>query len=129
MLTANIFAVSFPYQTAFFPLIFFAMEAVMVKEKLAKIGKSGLVSLVILFTIATQGGCESRAKTEMVGFPQSFADLAEKVKPAVVNISTTSTMKVPGNPFRHFFGPNQEGKMSRSMISSNASSMMFLTRR
>ena len=44
-----------------------------------------------------------------VGFPQSFADLAEKVQPAVVNISTTSTVTVPGNPFKHFFGPDDQG--------------------
>ncbi|MGD0281551.1 MAG: DegQ family serine endoprotease [Dissulfurispiraceae bacterium] len=43
------------------------------------------------------------------GFPQSFADVAAKVTPAVVNISTTSTVKIPGNPFRHFFGPDEEG--------------------
>src|SRR5208283_5198560 len=45
----------------------------------------------------------------VVGFPQSFADLAAKVTPAVVNISTTSTVRIPGNPFRHFFGPYEEG--------------------
>lgn len=39
------------------------------------------------------------------GFPPSFADLADRVKPAVVNISTTATVRIPGNPFRHFFGP------------------------
>ena len=52
-------------------------------------------------------GCK-REQTEVIGFPQSFADLAEKVKPAVVNISTTTTVRVPGNPFRHFFGPDEE---------------------
>ena len=65
--------------------------------------------LLLLMAIASQGGCESKSRTEVVGFPQSFADLAEKVKPAVVNISTTSTVKVPGNPFRHFFGPEDGG--------------------
>src|SRR5271157_268505 len=45
----------------------------------------------------------------VIGFPQSFADVAAKVTPAVVNISTTSTVRVPGNPFRHFFGPDDEG--------------------
>ena len=75
--------------------------------KLVRLIRSGLISIVMFFSIVTQGGCESRTKTELIGFPQSFADLAEKVKPAVVNISTTSTVKMPGNPFRHFFGPNQ----------------------
>ncbi len=45
----------------------------------------------------------------VIGFPQSFADVAAKVTPAVVNISTTSTVRIPGNPFRHFFGPDDEG--------------------
>jgi serine protease Do len=45
----------------------------------------------------------------VIGFPQSFSDLAARVTPAVVNISTTSTVRIPGNPFRHFFGPDDEG--------------------
>jgi serine protease Do len=61
----------------------------------------------MFFSLATQGCSENKATTQVVGFPQSFADLAEKVKPAVVNISTTSTITIPGNPFRHFFGPDQ----------------------
>ena len=52
-------------------------------------------------------GCDVNKSTEVIGFPKSFAELAEKVKPAVVNISTTSTVRVPGNPFRHFFGPHE----------------------
>ncbi len=31
------------------------------------------------------------------------------VKPGVVNISATTTVKVPGNPFSHFFGPDDQG--------------------
>ena len=45
----------------------------------------------------------------VIGFPQSFADVAARVTPAVVNISSTTTVRVPGNPFRHFFGPDDEG--------------------
>ncbi|MCL4492756.1 MAG: DegQ family serine endoprotease [Nitrospirae bacterium] len=70
-----------------------------------------LMSLIVGIYIGSQTGCE-RKKTgpsEVVGFPQSFADLIEKVKPAVVNVSTTSTVTVPGSPFRHFFGPDDEG--------------------
>lgn len=37
----------------------------------------------------------------------SFADLAEKAKPAVVNISTTKTVRTPGDPFEFFFGPRR----------------------
>jgi serine protease Do len=72
------------------------------------------VILAVLFIgiyIGSQSGCE-RGKpgpTEVVAFPQSFADLIEKVKPAVVNVSTTTTVTVPGSPFRHFFGPDDEG--------------------
>jgi serine protease Do len=85
-------------------------EDAMFKGKLARFGSSGLISLLLFFALVTQGACESRAKTELFGFPQSFADLAEKVKPAVVNISTTSTVKISGNPFRQFSGPNQGGQ-------------------
>lgn len=49
------------------------------------------------------------APSGVIGFPQSFADVAAKVTPAVVNISTTSIVRVPGNPFRHFFGQDDEG--------------------
>jgi serine protease Do len=86
------------------------MEAVMGKMKVTKLGRSAIFSMVMMFTFVTQGGCESRGKTETIEFPQSFADLAEKVKPAVVNISTTSTVRAPGNPFRHFFGQDQESQ-------------------
>jgi len=64
-----------------------------------------LISMIICFTgfIA----CESKKEgTEFVGFPESFAELAEKVKPAVVNIRTEITVKIPGSPFRHFYGPD-----------------------
>jgi serine protease Do len=67
--------------------------------------------LLIVFAgifMIPQTGCQSkRAGMEVIGFPQSFADLAEKVNPAVVNISTTTILKVPGNPFRQFFGPEE----------------------
>jgi serine protease Do len=67
-------------------------------------------SLLLAFSLVMLVGCESKAKTDFVGFPRSFADLAEKVRPAVVNISTTSTVTIPGNPFYHFFGPDQGGQ-------------------
>jgi len=65
---------------------------------------------LLLGFIVSQTGCERMKGTyTVVGFPQSFADLVQKVKPAVVNISTTTTVKMPGSPFRHFFGPDQGG--------------------
>ncbi len=65
-------------------------------------------TLIVGVLLAT-GGCKDKGKqaTEVIGFPQSFADLAEKVKPAVVNISTEKTVRIPGSPFRHFFGPDE----------------------
>ncbi len=67
-------------------------------------------STLLLGLIALQYGCEKmKAKETVVGFPQSFADLVQKVKPAVVNISTTTTVKIPGNPFRQFFGRDEGG--------------------
>ncbi|MFZ9996151.1 MAG: serine protease, partial [Pelagibacteraceae bacterium] len=37
--------------------------------------------------------------------PDSFADLAEKLMPSVVNISTTQTIKTTNNPFPFQFPP------------------------
>ena len=37
--------------------------------------------------------------------PASFADLAEKLMPSVVNISTTQTIKTQSNPFPFQFPP------------------------
>jgi serine protease Do len=37
--------------------------------------------------------------------PETFADLAKKVSPAVVNISTEKTVKGPSSGVRDFFGP------------------------
>jgi serine protease Do len=63
--------------------------------------------LAAAVSLISSSGCKTKGKEEVIGFPKSFADLAEKVRPAVVNISTTSTVKVPGNPFRQFFGPEE----------------------
>jgi serine protease Do len=37
--------------------------------------------------------------------PSSFADLAEKLMPSVVNIASTQTIKTPSNPFPFKFPP------------------------
>jgi serine protease Do len=73
---------------------------------------TGFVMAVLLSILAgvftdSLTGCEKKKSAEVIGFPQSFADLAEKVKPAVVNISTEKTVRIPGSPFRHFFGPDE----------------------
>ena len=62
------------------------------------------ISMIICFVCST--ACERQKDgTEFVGFPESFADLAEKVKPAVVNIRTETTVRFQGNPFSHFYSP------------------------
>ena len=66
-----------------------------------------ILMLLCLSLIATLiVGCKEKPVIEVVEFPQSFSDLVDKVQPAVVNISTTTTVRVPGNPFQHFFGQN-----------------------
>jgi serine protease Do len=78
------------------------------KKTAASLSVLILIVSVAALVLTIQSGCKrQKERLEVVGFPQSFADLAEKVKPAVVNISTTSTVKVPGSPFEHFFGPEQ----------------------
>ncbi|MEW5746697.1 MAG: DegQ family serine endoprotease [Nitrospirota bacterium] len=67
-----------------------------------------LVAIGIFAGYRLGGNGQDRGFTEVIGFPQSFADVAAAVSPAVVNISTTTTVRVPGNPFRHFFGPEEE---------------------
>ena len=69
--------------------------------------KTYVLVLTFIGFFLGNAGCDVNKSTEVIGFPKSFAELAEKVKPAVVNISTTSTVRVPGNPFRHFFGPHE----------------------
>ncbi|MFO0754451.1 MAG: DegQ family serine endoprotease [Thermodesulfovibrionales bacterium] len=80
--------------------------------------KGSVIAVVIAGILLVVAGVFVGARLDMgkgqlssriVGFPQSFADLSAKISPAVVNISTTTTVRVPGNPFRHFFGPDDEG--------------------
>ena len=62
-----------------------------------------------LFFLVLMASATAQAKT----FPGSFANLAEKLLPAVVNISTTQVIKgrssptmpqlPPGSPFEEFF--------------------------
>jgi len=83
----------------------------MTKDRLPRLFVVVLVLICLGALTALGSGCEKKGekgKSEVVGFPQSFTELVEKAKPAVVNISTTSTVRVPGHPFRHFFGPKEE---------------------
>ncbi len=57
------------------------------------------ILLVILFSINIQN------TTNAANMPASFADLAEKLMPSVVNISTTTTVTTRPNPFPFEFPP------------------------
>ncbi|HMK48837.1 MAG TPA: trypsin-like peptidase domain-containing protein, partial [Thermodesulfovibrionales bacterium] len=74
-----------------------------------------LLVLTCIFTFVLAGivsipaaRCASEmGREEVTRFPSSFADLAEKTKPAVVNVSTVSKVKMEGNPFKEFSGPDE----------------------
>ncbi len=55
-----------------------------------------LVIILLIFPVSL-----AQSKT----IPNSFADLAEKLMPSVVNISTTQTIQTTSNPFPFKFPP------------------------
>ena len=57
------------------------------------------LTLVIILLIFPSSFVESKTH------PISFADLAEKLMPSVVNIATTHTIKTTSNPFKNFQFP------------------------
>ena len=59
------------------------------------------ISFSLVFILFTFPGSAVNSKTA----PSSFADLAEKLMPSVVNISTTQTIKTSSNPFPFQFPP------------------------
>ncbi len=78
-----------------------------------------ITSTLTIITLMTVFAFNAAAR----GVPESFADLVEKLSPAVVNISTTQTVKAPqgglfpnlpeGHPFEDFFkefGPRGPGE-------------------
>jgi serine protease Do len=67
-----------------------------------------VVTSSLFFCSHSKGQVGSRSP-DIAVFPPSLADLVEAVRPGVVNISATTTVKVPGNPFRHFFGSDDQG--------------------
>jgi len=73
--------------------------------------------MAFALTLLAVGAIASAAPRPMADTPDSFADLAERLSPTVVNIYTTQTVKVQRSPhdfffqddnapdiFRHFFG-------------------------
>ncbi len=80
------------------------------REQAVEIGRWQALAgtAVLAFGLLAGAGAEARAT------PESFADLVEKLMPAVVNISTTQTLRTaqrevplpqfpPGSPFEEFF--------------------------
>ena len=61
-----------------------------------------LISLIFFLNLQIN----SYSKT----IPSSFADLAERLLPSVVNISTTTTVTTQSNPFPFQFPPEETGK-------------------
>ena len=59
--------------------------------------KTTLISLILIFNFSIISNSQS--------IPNSFADLAEKLMPSVVNISTTQTVVTRSNPFPNFQFP------------------------
>jgi serine protease Do len=65
-----------------------------------------VITMVIFGFQSTAGAKET--PTQFI--PKSFSNLAEKARPAVVNIRTVKTIKGGGRVFRHFFGNPHGGK-------------------
>jgi serine protease Do len=61
-----------------------------------------MVSLFFMGAVDWEPALAKSSDIPMV--PANFAELAEKVKPGVVNIRTVRTIKGGGRVFRHFFG-------------------------
>ena len=95
---------------------------------LHNVAERTLVMLITTMVISWAGTDTALANTA----PESFADLAEKLLPSVVNISTTQTVEgrerptmpqlPPGSPFEEFFkefydrnGPQQRSRRATSL--------------
>ena len=59
--------------------------------------KAIFLSLLLVFNFSSISNSQN--------IPNSFADLAEKLMPSVVNISTTHTVVTRSNPFPNFQFP------------------------
>lgn len=79
-------------------------------------------------TAQNEPGAITMATAPRPGAPLSFADLAAKLQPAVVNISTKNQVEVPANPFAgtpfgDLFGGGQQGGNSGRPITREATSL------
>ncbi len=88
---------------------------------------STLLALVLGFGLSLAPATDVQA----FGAPESFAELAEKISPAVVNITTSAMIAAPadgmpmvpeGSPFQDFFddfgGPGQQGPQRSEALGS-----------
>jgi serine protease Do len=75
-----------------------------------RFSRIALLSVIAAMFFCQSAGCENKrpAQDPPADTLPSFADLVDAVKPAVVNISTLSTVKIPGNPFQFFFGQGDQ---------------------
>ncbi len=87
-----------------------------------------LFAVAAILLLAAQAPIASVNTAAARGVGESFADLAEKALPAVVNISTTQTIVSEGRPevppgapfedfFKEFFDKNREGRRPRQSSS------------
>ncbi|MBN1545557.1 MAG: hypothetical protein JW902_02745, partial [Syntrophaceae bacterium] len=65
--------------------------------------------MVALFLGLTTPATFATEKKDPEMIPANFSDLADKVRPGVVNIQTMKTIVGGGPVFRHFFGNPFEG--------------------
>ncbi len=83
-----------------------------------------LLSLSFLFPALARADMSDKEATEVLSrFGEALSKVAERVKPAVVNISTTRTIKTPRHPFaddplfRKFFGDGAQEQQKRKATS------------
>jgi serine protease Do len=86
-----------------------SVEVVM-RRAAKRLTRIAVLSIMAATFFCPNAGCEVKKGQGRQGPLPSFADLVDLVKPSVVNISTVSTVKIPGNPFQFFFGPGNQGE-------------------
>lgn len=83
-----------------------------------------VLSLSLVLPSSVRADISEKEATDLLSkMGDAMAKIAEKVTPAVVNISTTRTVKTPANPFfndpffKRFFGEGAEGAQKRKATS------------
>jgi serine protease Do len=84
--------------------------------------------LVLLILLVILLGARGSSRSEFTGLPQSFADLVEMVSPAVVNISTTTVVKVHGNLPGESPQPDPDATSDREMKLQSLGSGIIVSR-